>query len=831
MDASAQVLVIGAGIVGTSAAYHLALRGCTDVLVVDQGPLPSTGGSSSHAPGLVFQTNASQTMTQLAVSTVEQLSSAELRAELDGEPCYYPVGGIEVATTTARWQDLHRKWGLATAWGVPAELLAPAEVAARLSQLDPGRILGGLHVPTDGIAKPVRAVAAMARAARRLGVRFHGFTEVTGFDVTGGRVRAVHTSRGSIAVGTVLCCAGIWGPGVGRLAGVSIPVQPLAHQYAVTTPLPGFGTAAEEVVEPILRHQDRSMYFRQVHDRYGIGSYQHRPIPVGCAELRRTAAPGRGREAPPAGGGWSGMASVHPFTPDDFKQAWADACDLLPALHHAELAEGMNGLFLFTADGMPVLGPSAEVDNLWAAEAVWITHGPGVGKAMAEWLVDGRPGIDLRAADLRRFEPFARSPAYVAARAQQSFREVYDIIHPQQPPEQPRPLRTSPFHPRQRELGAFFLEAGGWERPQWYEANAHLAAGRELPEPDAWAGRYIPPVVGAEHQLTREQVACFDMTPLPRAEVTGPGALGLLQRLTTGELDRPPGYVSYTLMLDATGRIRSDITVARLAADRFQVGLNGPRDIAWLRRHADDRVGVRDATGGTCCVGLWGPRARDVLASLASTDVSHEAFRPFRAAEFFVAEIPVTALRLSYVGELGWELYTSAEFGLRLWDLLFSAGAEHGVIAAGRGAFTGLRIEKGYRAWGTDMWSAHDPDETGLGFAVKPAKGDFLGRNALLRRREHPPARRLRCLTVDDGTVVLGSEPVFDARDAGRGAVGFVTSAAYGYTVGRSLAYAWLPADLAAEGSQVQVMYFGRRHPATVTVDPTFDPSMQRMRC
>jgi glycine cleavage system aminomethyltransferase T/glycine/D-amino acid oxidase-like deaminating enzyme len=830
MDASAQVLVIGAGIVGTSAAYHLALRGCTDVLVVDQGPLPATGGSSSHAPGLVFQTNASQTLTQLAASTVEQLTSDELTGEVDA-PCFYQVGGIEVATTGARWDDLHRKHGLATAWGVAAQLLRPAEVAARIPQLDAGRIHGGLHVASDGIAKPVRAVEAMARRARRLGVRFHGCTEVTGFDIIGGRVRAVRTSRGVIAVDTVLCCAGIWGPRLGRLAGVSIPVQPLAHQYVVTTPVDGFAEPADEVAEPILRHQDRSLYLRQIHDRYGIGSYQHRPMPVDAHDLAATAAPGDGLEAPAGGGGWAGMASVHPFTPDDFKQAWADACDLVPALHHAELAEGMNGLFLFTADGMPVLGPSAEVVNFWTAEAVWVTHGPGVGKAMAEWIVDGRPGIDLRVADGRRFERFAHSPAYVSARAQQNFREVYDIVHPQQPPQQPRPLRTSPFHPRQHELGAVFLEANGWERPHWYAANAHLADGRELAAPGEWAGRYLPPVVGAEHQVTRERVACYDMTSLPRAEVTGSGALGLLQRLTTGELDRPPGYVSYTLMLDATGRIRSDITVARLAADRFQVGLNGPRDLAWLRAHADDRVGIRDATGGSCCIGLWGPRARDVLAPLASADVSHEALRPFRAAEFSVGEVPVTALRLSYVGELGWELYTSADFGLRLWDLLMAAGAEHGVIAAGRGAFTGLRIEKGYRAWGTDMWSDHDPDEAGLGFAVRPCKGDFIGRDALLRRRERPPTRRLRCLTVEDATVVLGSEPVFDPSEPDCGAVGFVTSAAYGYTVGRSLALAWLPAELADEGTAIDIGYFGRRHRATVTADPAFDPSMHRMRC
>ncbi|EQD85210.1 glycine cleavage system aminomethyltransferase T [Saccharopolyspora erythraea NRRL 2338] len=822
MDSGAQILVVGAGIVGCSAAYHLSLLGATDVLVVEQGPLPATGGSSSHAPGLVFQTNASQTMTQLARHTVRTWAGAEV----DGRPCFHQVGGIEVATTPQRWDDLHRKLGLATAWGVEAELLGPAEVAELIPHVPAERVFGGLHVPSDGIAKPVRAAEFMAREARRRGVRFVGDTEITGFDVHNGRIRTVRTSRGDVSVETVLCCAGIWGPKVGALAGVSIPVQPLAHQYAVTGPVPGLD-AGREVAQPILRHQDSSMYFRQIHDRYGVGSYQHRAIPVSTGELAPTAAPGRGAEAPSGGGGWKGMASVHPFTPQDFKKPWSDACDLLPVLGGTDITEGMNGLFLFTSDGMPVLGPSNEVGNFWAAEAVWITHAAGVGKAMAEWMTSGVPEIDLRAADIRRFEGFAHSPSYVGERSAQSFREVYDIIHPQQPPEHPRPLRTSPFYPRQQELGGVFLEANGWERPHWFESNGSLADGRAIAEPGPWAGRYWSPIVGAEHQVTRERAAMYDMTSLARAEVSGRGALELLQRLTTNQLDRPPGYVTYTLMLEPTGGIRADITVARLSRDVFQVGCNGPRDIAWLRGHADETVSVRDITGGTCCIGLWGPRARDILAPLAGEDISHEAFRFFRARRLHVREVPVTALRLSYVGELGWELYTSAEFGLRLWDLLAAEGAGHGAVPAGRGAFNGLRMEKGYRAWGTDMWSVHDPDEAGLDFAVKTGKGDFVGRDALLRRRENPPRRKLCCVTIDDGTVLMGSEPVLKGSET----VGFTTSAGYGYSVGQSLAYAWLPAEMSGPGTSLQVSYFDRRHPVTVVADPVFDPEMRRMRC
>ncbi|GAB2663983.1 FAD-dependent oxidoreductase [Saccharopolyspora gloriosae] len=827
MDGRARILIVGAGIVGCSTAYHLARAGITDVLVVDQGPLFATGGSSSHAPGLVFQTNNSELLTRLASYTVQRFTTDTL----DGAPCFHQVGGIEVATTARRWEDLERKRGLAAAWGVPAELIGPREVADRIPQVEHSRVFGGLHVASDGIAKPVRAAEAMAREAARLGVRFEGRTEVTGFDVSGGRVRAVRTSAGTVEVEEVLCCAGIWGPKIGALAGVSIPVQPLAHQYAVTGPIPGLGAAKEhggdEVAQPLLRHQDASMYFRQIHDRYGIGSYQHRVIPVRAEELAPTAA-GDGAEAPPGGGRWAGMASVHPFTPHDFKQPWDDACELLPALERAEIAEGMNGLFLFTSDGMPVLGPSREVAGFWVAEAVWITHSAGVGRAMAEWMADGSPGIDLRAADLRRFEDFAHSPAYVAERSAQSFREVYDVVHPQQPPLHPRPLRTSPFHEREQRLGALFLEANGWERPHWYESNEYLVTGREIVVPGEWAGRYFSPIAAAEHQAAREGVAMFDMTSLARCEVSGRGALGLLDRLTTGKLDRAPGYVTYTLMLEHTGGIRGDITVARLSETEFQVGCNGPRDVAWLRAHADDTTFVRDITGGTCCIGLWGPDARAVLAPLADVDVSHEAFRFFRAKRLFVGEVPVVALRLSYVGELGWELYTSAEFGGRLWDLLAAQGAEQGIFPAGRAAFNGMRLEKGYRAWGADMWSEHDPDEAGLAFAVKPGKGDFVGRDALLRRRERPVRRRLCCLHVTDGTVLMGAEPVFP--ETGRDAVGFTTSAGYGHSADMSLAYAWLPAELAEPGTPLRVSYFDRRHPAAVVADPVFDPDMARMR-
>ncbi|HYT27199.1 MAG TPA: FAD-dependent oxidoreductase, partial [Actinomycetota bacterium] len=715
-----RVVVVGAGIVGCSVADHLTQLGWHDVTVVDQGPLPATGGSTSHAPGLVFQTNPSQTMTGFAQYSVRRYG--ELRR--DGRSCFDPVGSIEVARTPERWTDLARKHGLATSWGVPSQLLSAGQVAERLPLLDPATVLGGFHVPTDGLARAVWAAGAMAELARSRGAVLTGGTRVTGITVDGGRVRAVRTSRGDLDADVVVSCAGMWGPLVGRMAGVRVPLLAFQHQYARTTPVPGLAGATEEATHPILRDQDRAMYFRQHQDRYGIGSYQHVPLPVRPEDILDPA------DAPV-------MPSLMPFTPNDFKQAWADAQELLPALRGTEVAESLNGLFSFTPDGLPLVGESRDVPGFWVAEAVWITHAAGVGKATAEWIAEGAPGTDLRECDLHRFDAFARSPAYVRRRAVQQYDEVYDVIHPQQPMEEPRPLRVSPFHRRQEELGAVFLEAGGWERPQWYEANAALAAGRPAPAPGAWAARYWSPVVAAEHHATRDRVAMYDMTPLKRAVVSGPGAPGLLERLTTGRLDRPPGYVTYALMLDERGGILSDVTVARLGEQRFQVGCNGPRDLDRLLRHAppDGSVHVEDTTGGTCCIGLWGPLARDVVQGLSEDDFSDAGFGFFRAREVDVGEVPVTALRLSYVGELGWELYTSADLGLRLWDLLWRAGRPHGVVAGGRGAFNGLRLEKGYRAWGTDMWSEHDPDEAGLGFAVRLDKGDFVGRAALERRR------------------------------------------------------------------------------------------------
>ncbi|GDY29678.1 GcvT family protein [Gandjariella thermophila] len=815
MGGGPRVVVIGAGIVGCALADELTARGWTDVTVLEQGELFATGGSSSHAPGLVFQTTGCKTLTDLARYTVGKYRELTL----DGAWCFRPVGGLEVATTPERWADLKRRHGWATSWGVPSHLRTPEECAALHPLLDPDAILGGFHIPGDGLAKPLRAAEAQARRAMARGARFLARQKVTAIQRSAGKVTGVVTETDSFRANVVISCAGMWGPLIGRMVDLVVPLVPMAHQYARTGPVAAIAGANDERTEaslPILRHQDADLYFREHVDRIGIGAYGHRPMPLAPDEIGDPRA-------------MAGMPSERPFTPPDFEESWRAAVDLLPALGETKVEEGINGLFSFTPDGNPLLGEHPDLAGFWVAEAVWITHSAGAARAMAEWLVDGQPGVDLHGCELSRFEPAQLSPEYVHARSCRSFVEVYDIVHPSQPAEVLRPLRTGPFHERQQRLGAVFSEAAGWERPLWYEANADLPEVARVPPRTGWAARYWSPTAGAEALVARQRVAMFDMTPLKRLSVTGPGALDFLQTMTSNQIAKKPGTVTYTLMLDEAGGIRSDLTVARLGEQQFQVGANGNLDLARLRRWLppDGSVRIDDITPGTCCVGLWGPLARAVLRPLTREDVSAEAMRYFQARQFSVAGVPVTALRLSYVGELGWELYTTADLGRALWDALWDAGQEHGIIAAGRAAFTSMRLEKGYRSWGTDMTGEHDPYEAGVGFAVRMDKGYFVGRDALAGRSPDTVRRRLVPLVSDDpGAVVMGSEPVFVAGTP----AGYVTSAAFGHTVGQCIAYAWLPAEAAVPGRPVDVEYFGDRLPYRVAEEPLFDPRMTRLR-
>ncbi len=811
MQTHARIVIIGAGIVGVSTAYHLAKKGWRDIVVLDQSDLFKTGGSTSHAPGLVFQTNGSKMMCEFAQYTVGLL--AELQAAVPDKPIWYDVGGIEVAATPERMAELKRRQGLATSYGLEGHIISPAEAKRMIPILDDAEILGAYYIPTDGDTKAVHAVEEMARIAAAAGaVTFYGDIPVTDieFETANGHISGVVTPKGSIKTEQVVLCTNIWAPVLAAKVGLTIPLLAVEHQYAVTAPLPELSNAQAELEHPILRDQDYMMYFRQHRDAYGIGSYNHDSLLVDPWSLKKLA--------------------MHDFTPGHFGPAWARTNALLPPTGGKELVTKFNGMFAFTIDGYPVMGESQYLKGFWSAVGVWVTHSGGVGRAMAELLADGVSQTDLREADINRFHGYQLTKKYIWARCHTQYDEVYDIIHPRQQMENPRPVRVTPFHARLEALGGQFVESSGWERPQWYNANANLLDEFDVPARDGWAAQHWSPIEGAEHLATRQRAALFDLTPFTKVKITGSGALDFLNRISANNIDRPVGKVVYTSLLDQKGGIKGDVTITRTHKNRFWLvtgGGTGPMDLAWLKSQADSTVQIRDVTSQFCAVGLWGPQARAVLEAVAEEDVSDGAFPYYSGRYIRIDTVPALALRVSYAGELGWEIYTRSEYGLRLWDVLWQAGQPHGLIAAGLGAFDSLRLEKGYRFWGQDMHTEYNPYEAGLGWAVRLKKGDFLGREALLKIKADGVGRRLCCITLDDpGAVVMGKEPIF----SGDTKLGYVTSANYGYSVGRFIVYGYLPVEFAAPGTSVEIEYFGERVAATVTTEPLFDPAGERVK-
>jgi glycine cleavage system aminomethyltransferase T/glycine/D-amino acid oxidase-like deaminating enzyme len=832
MDISQRVVIIGAGIVGTNLADELVSRGWKNITVVEQGPLSLPGGSTSHAPGLVYQTNPSKTMTLFAKYTVEKFQSLYK----DGQNCFNQLGGLEVATTPERLEEIKRKHGYAQSWGIEAHLISANECLEKHPLLNKDLILGGLYIPTDGLALAARATQILIENSRTAGVVYHEHTVVTGIEQANGHVTGVTTSQGSIPADVVVSCAGFWGVEIGKMIGLKVPLLPLGHQYVKTTAVPNLvGREVNKNINamnaelPILRHQDQDLYYREHGEQMGIGYYGHRPMPIDAASLGVT----------PKNVDDKHMPSRLDFTPEDFQPAWKASKELLPCLRETEIADGFNGIFSFTPDGGSVVGQAPNLDGFYVAEAVWVTHSAGVARAVAELLTEGRSRIDMAECELTRFEEVQLSTEYVSATSQQNFVEIYDILHPLEPKQNPRNLRVSPFHARQREQGAFFLEVGGWERPHWYEANANLV--NTLPsewrpiDRDAWSSKFYSPIAAAEAWKTRNAVAMYDMTTFHRFEVAGPGAVHLLQRLTTSDVTKQAGSITHTLLLNIHGGILSDIFISRIEDDLFQVGANTATDLAYLAREARCQIKhtpeqwaqVRDVTGATCCLGLWGPRALSVVRDISPDDYSNKSLPYMGVKKASLAGIPVTMFRKSFVGEHGWEIQTTPEYGQRLWDLLWQSGKPHGLVAAGRAAFNGLRIEKGIRASGSDMSSEHNPWEAGVTHAIQmDKKADFVGKAALEPMSRRTSARRLRCLTIDDGrSMVMGKEPVFYNNKA----AGYVTTAAFGYTVRKPVAYAWLPGN-AREGEAVEIEYFGKKIKATVTPDPLYDPQGRRMR-
>ncbi|MBP7690953.1 MAG: FAD-dependent oxidoreductase [Anaerolineales bacterium] len=817
MKTHARVVIIGGGIVGVSTAYHLAKLGWHDVVVVDMGPLFHNLGSTSHAPGIMFQHHNSKAVCTLAMWSVATYLQAE--AEAGAGRLIFQTGGLEIAHTAARWHELKRKLGNARAWGLEAHLIGPDDVQKLVPIMRTDDLYGAFYVPSDLDLRGVKLLEAMAAVAGRSGVTFEAHTAVTGIDVHNGRAVAVQTSRGRIAADYIVCAAGLWGPVVARMAGLTLPMTPCQHLYAKTSPVPALKGETEEVRHPVIRYQDKDMYFRQHGEGYGFGSYAHAPRLVFAEDLPNNDHPAK-----------------FPAEADQLQAAWDAAVDRFPALAPTHITESFNGCFSFTTDGHTFFGETPQVRNFIVAEAVWVTHAGGTAQAVAQLLVHGDPGLDLRELDVNRLPPHAGSRAYLKARAERQYSEVYDIVHPLQPLADPRPLRVGPYYPRLKELGGFFTESAGWERPLWFAANEKLLHGQPIDWPlrQGWAARFWSPLIGAEHRAVRARAGLFDLSNFYKIEVSGPGALAFLQQMAANQMDQPVGRATYTAMLTERGGIQGDVTVTRLAADTFWVitgGGTGPMDLAWLLRHAptNGAVQIRHISSAWTTLGVWGPRARDIVQAVSAADWSNAAFPYLTLQDHYLGHIPVMALRVSYAGELGWELYTPTEYGLALWDTLWEAGQPHGLIAAGGGAFDSLRLEKGYRQWGADIHTDYNPYEAGLGFAVRLKKGDFLGRAALEQVKAAGPRRQLCCLVCDDPrAALLGKEPVF--APGGDQALGYVTSANYGYSVNQSLAYSYLPIEYAAAGTRVEVYFFGDRFSATVSREPRFDPENTRLK-
>jgi glycine cleavage system aminomethyltransferase T/glycine/D-amino acid oxidase-like deaminating enzyme len=787
----ARAVVVGGGVAGCSIAYHLARLGWTDIVLIEQHEL--TEGTTWHSAGFVGQLRSTITQTKMIMYSSALYAELQERTGLD--PGWRGVGGLRLATTPDRVDELRRQASAATTYGLDLHMLDRSETATLAPALDVGDVLAAGWLAGDGYLEPARLAQALAAGARALGARLLTGVRLLSIETTHGEVRAAVTTHGRIETSTIVNAAGAAAGTVGRLAGVTVPVVPIKHQYVVSSPDGEFADL------PTVRDPDHIVYFRPSDGGLLVGGY-----------IRDTETC------------WDASTLASPrqlFEPNvaKFDESWTNARRRVPALRSAEITKVVHGPEAFTPDGEFLLGETA-VRGFWVA-AGFCVHGlaaaGGVGKVMAEWIVDGLPEWDMSTMDIRRFGAFAASRSWAEAKALDAYSRYYDIVYPYQEWTAARPLRRSPVWPRLSTLDASLGEKAGWERVNWFGWGSSFDADR----PGGWAGHNWSPSIAAECSATASAAGLFDQSSFAKLDVRGPDAARFLSWVCAGRVDRAVGTVTYTQLLNERAGIEADLTVTRLAPAHFRLvtsTASGVRDAQWLHRRATGfDVSIVDVTGAYGCLCLWGPRARDVLAPLTDDPLD---FGFMTARPLLVGAVPVLAQRVTFVGEYGWELYAGAEYTLTLWDLLLESGMAR---PAGYRAIDSMRLEKGYRVWGSDITPETTPSEAGLSFAIR-RDGDFLGRERLLAAG--PPSRRLRCLVLADrSTVCLGTEPVrVDGVPVGR-----VTSGGVGYRVGASIAYAYLPADVET-GTVVEVGVFGRWEAATVTEEPLYDPGNTRVR-
>ena len=831
----ANVVVIGAGIVGSCLVGHLARLGWTDLVLLEKGPLPNPGGSTGHASNFIFPVDHNKEMALLGEQSANQYRDMQLSVD---------SGGIEVARTADRMHELARRMTSARAWGIEAHLLTPAEVVELVPFVNEEVILGGFYSPTVSVVDSLEAGTTMRReAVETVGCQVFANTEVLDIETSEGEggvttVRSVVTDKGTIQADHVVIACGVWSNRIANMAGAAIPLVPTVHQMADVGPVDILAETNNEIGYPIVRDMDTLCYERQSAGSMEIGSYGHRPIFHHPDEI-------------PSNEEAALSPTEMPFTPDDFDPQMETAIELMEMLGDAEIKYAINGLLAMTPDTMPCLGETPEVRNLWSAAAVWVKEGPGMAQVVAEWMTFGYPRvIDVHGADIARFYDQERTEEHIWARAEEHFNKTYGIVHPDEQWEGRRNLRVGPYFSRQADLDAMFFQARTWERPQWFGANADLVERYNLSERDVeWDNRWWSPITIGEHLNLRENCGVVDLSAFQIYELEGPGAVEYADRLAVNKVDVPVGRSIYTPWLTADGGFHSDLTMMRLSEDRVRIitgVFDGGRDEFWTRRHmpTDGSVSFRNITEQVTTLGLWGPNAPSVLSQLTDQDLS-QAGSPYGSiVDAEVAGLPCQLFRISYVGDTGWEIYAAWDDGPALWDALMEAGADLGIRPTGGGVYgSSGRLEKGYRLMGAELESEYNPVEAGLARPrVKAA--DFIGKEAYLTAREAGDPEVLMCtLTVEDQTdgrgrkrhMMGGNEPIL-TPDGGRitdshGRVSRVTSAGYGPSVDRHLLMAYLPRELAVSGTDLQVMYMNELYPVEVaTTGSVFDPTDSRMK-
>ena len=804
----ARAVIVGGGIVGCSVTYHLTKLGWRDIVLLERRDLSC--GTTWHAAGLVGQLRSSHNLTRLA--SYGAVLYEQLEAETGQATGFRRSGSISVARTKERLIELKRGASMAKCFGVEVEVISPGDAGRLWPLMRTDDLAGAVWIPRDGRTNPIDTTLALAKGARKGGATLVENVTVTGIHRQNGAATGVSTDRGDIACDAVVNCAGMWGRELGRMAGVNVPLHASEHFYIVTEPMAG---VTREL--PVLRDTDGGIYVREEVGGLLMGGFESVAKPWGMHGLPKDFA-----------------FSLLPEDWEHFRVLMEQAIVRIPALETAPVRRHVNGPESFTPDNRYMLGEAPELRNFFVAagfNSVGIASAAGAGKALAEWIVGGEPSMDLWDVDVRRFMPFQGNAAYLRERTTEVVGLLYAMHWPFRQPVTARGVRRSAVHDRLAARGAVFGVVAGWERANWFATD-----GVEPRYVYTYGRQNWFPCAGAEHRAVREAVGLFDQSSLAKFRVQGPDATAVLQRLCANDVDVASGRIVYTQMLNARGGIACDLTVTRLAEDAYlivTIAAAATHDADWIRRGIGAaRVTLTDVTSAFTVLGVMGPRSRELLARVTGADLSPAAFPFGTAREIEIGYAMVRATRITYVGELGWELDVPAEFAANVYETTVAAGEAFGLRHAGYHAMDSLRMEKGYRSWGHDIGGEDTPLEAGLGFAVAFKKDGFVGREVLLRQRDKPLARRLVMFTLADSEpLLLGDEPIY--RDGVL--VGRITSGAYGHTLGRSVGMGYVTH---ADGVDAGFVRAGRweleiameRVPAAAHLEPPYDPTSARVR-